>query len=50
MKLIFIQISEYLEENKLLYEREFVFCKGSGTDEVVVNVVDYICRRLEQSN
>lgn len=42
-KIIFNQLSQYLTENKLLFERQFGFCKGSGSDEAIVNVVDYIC-------
>lgn len=42
-KIIFNQLSDYLERNNILFERQFGFCKGSGTDEAVVNVIDYIC-------
>lgn len=42
-RIVFNQLSEYLNSNKILFERQFGFCKGSGVEEAVVNVVDWIC-------
>lgn len=46
-RLIFDQFTSYLERNEILFERQFGFKKGTGTEEAVVNVVEYICGELD---
>ena len=46
-KLIFEQFSVYLEDNSILFDRQFGFKKGVGTEEALVNVVDFICGELD---
>lgn len=46
-KLIFNQLSNYIHENKILYECQFGFKKGAGTEEALVNVVEYICGGID---
>lgn len=41
--IMFNQISEYLDGNNIVFERQYVFKKGAGTGEAVLNVVDFIC-------
>ena len=36
------------ENNKLIYESQYCFRKGSGTENAVTNVVNYICNVLDQ--
>lgn len=47
-KLIHQQLDTYLENNKLLYDCQFGFRKGSGTENAVVNVISNICNGLDQ--
>ncbi|XP_075163349.1 uncharacterized protein LOC142235983 [Haematobia irritans] len=42
------QLSRYFEENNLLSPFQFGFRKGSGTEEAVVNVVNNICKGLDE--
>lgn len=44
------QIKNYLENNNLLHEYQYGFRKGCGTEEAVVNVINYICKGLDQGN
>ena len=37
-----------MEDNKLIYEWQYGFRKGSGTRNAVMNVVNYICNGLDQ--
>lgn len=46
-KLIFEQLSNYLDSNKILFERQFGFKKGSGTEDAIVNVIDFVCGELD---
>lgn len=47
-KLIHQQFTTYLENNNLLYDCQFGFRKGSGTEDAVINVVNFICRGLDE--
>lgn len=46
-KVLFEQLSSYLEINNILFDRQFGFKKGTGTEEAVVNVVEYVCSGLD---
>lgn len=46
-KLIFDQFSNYIDVNNILFERQFGFKKGTGTEDAIVNVLDYICGELD---
>ncbi|XP_075162785.1 uncharacterized protein LOC142235418 [Haematobia irritans] len=45
-RVLFEQLSEYLEVNKLLFDRQYGFKRNTGTDEAVASVVECICRGL----
>lgn len=44
------QISNYMKSNNLLNDFQFGFRKGCGTEEAVVNVVNFICKGLDEGN
>lgn len=46
-KIIFDQVSNYLDSNGLLFERQFGFRKGAGTEQAVLNLIDHICEGLD---
>lgn len=46
-KILYKQLSSYLDANNLLYNCQYGFKKGCGTEEAVVNVVNYICKGLD---
>lgn len=46
-KIIFEQLTLYLDETSILYERQFGFRKGTGTKEAVVNIIDHICDGID---
>lgn len=46
-KIIFEQLSNYLEVNNILFDRQYGFKKGSGTGEAVINVVEHVCNGLD---
>lgn len=46
-KIIHEQFSNYLDDNNILFERQFGFKKGVGTEEAVINVIEYICGELD---
>lgn len=46
-KLLFEQLSNYLHEKNILYEYQFGFRKGSGTEEALVHVTNYICGGID---
>lgn len=49
-KILHRQLSEFLTVNNLLYEMQFGFRKGCGTQQAVVNVVNFICDCLDDGN
>lgn len=46
-KILYKQLSCYLNENNLLYGYQYGFKKGCGTEEAVVNVINNICNGLD---
>ncbi|XP_075158076.1 uncharacterized protein LOC142231348 [Haematobia irritans] len=46
-KIICNQFSQFLNENNILYENQFGFTKGCGTDAALVYVIEYICAGLD---
>lgn len=46
-KILFEKLMNYLEENNLLCKYQFGFRRGCGTEDAVVNVVQYICKGLD---
>lgn len=46
-KLIYKQLSSYIDENNILYECQYGFKKGAGTEEALVNVVENICDGID---
>ncbi|XP_075167483.1 uncharacterized protein LOC142239575 [Haematobia irritans] len=47
-RIIYKQLSEYLLQEELLSNNQYGFRKGCGTDEAVVNVVNYICSCFDE--
>ena len=47
-KLIHQQLSTFLENNNLLYVCQYGYKKDSGTENAVVNIVNYISRGLDE--
>lgn len=47
-KILYQQFSSFLESEHLLSDNQYGFRKGCGTDEAVVNVVNYICDNLDR--
>lgn len=47
-KILHEQLLSYLEEENLLYPNQYGFRKGCGTDEAVINVINYICGGLDR--
>lgn len=46
-KIIFEQLSNYIEENNILYKDQYGFKKGSGAEDAMVNVLEYICGGID---
>lgn len=46
-KIIYRKLVTFLDTNNLLYNYQFGFRKGCGTEEAVVNVVNFICMGLD---
>lgn len=46
-KILHKQLSQFLDQNEMLYKMQFGFRKGSGTQQAVVNVVNYVCECLD---
>lgn len=46
-KIIHEKLLQYFEENNFMYKYQFGFRKGCGTEEAVVNVVNFICDGLD---
>lgn len=46
-KILFEKLLFYLEENNMLYECQFGFRRGCGTEEAVLNVLQYVCKGLD---
>ena len=47
-KLIYEHISDCVDENRILFERQFGFKTGSGTKETVINVTENMCDQLDR--
>ncbi|XP_075157992.1 phospholipid-transporting ATPase IF-like [Haematobia irritans] len=47
-KLIYNQISDYLEKNQMMFRRQYGFQKGIGTDTALINVINDICNGLDK--
>lgn len=46
-KILYQQLSSYFDEFNLFYECQYGFKKGCGTEEAVINVVNTICKGLD---
>lgn len=46
-KILYKQLSSYFEVNNLLYNCQYGFKKGCGTEEAVINVINNICKGLD---
>lgn len=49
-KVLFDKLLCYFEENNLLFDFQFGFRRGCGTEDAVVNVVQYICKGLDEGS
>lgn len=49
-RILYNQISTYMKDNNLLNDFQYGFRKGCGTEEAVVNVVNFICNGLDKGN
>lgn len=47
-RVLYNQISTYMEMNHLLNDFQYGFRKGCGTEEAVVNVINFICKGLDE--
>lgn len=47
-RIIYRQISVYLDDNSLLSQCQYGFRRGCGTEEAVVNVQNFICKMLDE--
>lgn len=47
-KILFDKLLLYFEENNLLYDLQFGFRRGCGTEDAVLNVVRFICKGLDE--
>lgn len=47
-KLLHSQLSTYLANENLMFKNQYGFQRGCGTEEAVVNVVNYICDGLDK--
>ncbi|XP_075157940.1 uncharacterized protein LOC142231206 [Haematobia irritans] len=46
-KIIYDKLYTYCESNNLLYENQYRFRRGCGTEEAVLNVIKFICSGLD---
>ncbi|XP_075158740.1 uncharacterized protein LOC142231945 [Haematobia irritans] len=46
-KIIYDKLYTYCESNNLLYENQYGFRRGCGTEEAVLNVIKFICSGLD---
>lgn len=49
-KILHEQVSKYLLNNNLLNDYQYGFRKGCGTEEAVLNVINFICNGLDKGN
>lgn len=47
-RILHTQISNYMQSQNLLNEFQYGFRKGCGTEEATVNVVNFICKSLDE--
>ncbi|XP_075162787.1 uncharacterized protein LOC142235420 [Haematobia irritans] len=47
-RIIYEKLSNYFECNKLLYDLQFGFRRGCGTEDAVLNVMRYVCQGLDK--
>lgn len=48
-KLLYSQLSKFLEDNKLLYTHQYGFRKGMGTSTAAVSFVESICKKIGEN-
>lgn len=48
-KLLYSQLSSFLEDNNLLHKRQYGFRKGMGTTTAAVSLVEYICELVDKN-
>lgn len=49
-RIIYDKLSKFCNDNCLLYDYQFGFRKGCGTEEATVNIINSICDGLDQGN
>ncbi|XP_075163257.1 uncharacterized protein LOC142235890 [Haematobia irritans] len=49
-KIIYSQMSSYLNEENLLFKRQYGFQKGCGTEEALINIINYICSSFDKGS
>lgn len=47
-KILYRQLSAYFEQNSLLNPSQYGFRRGCGTEEATINVINYICKLLDE--
>ena len=48
-KLMYNQIIEFLEDNKIIYHKQFGFCKNSSTTHAIITLIENIQSALDNN-